>query len=193
MSDAAPTAPQSYLTRIRAVVNAIAKELANDRIPPGDRAALRRGDRPGKAEDRIGPAFWKVAVRHLEPADLLSQGDGPRRAEDERRWAAILAGLARGAELHRSGRRLGAVLAEAEVAEERLLRLARARDASLLSTVRAVAQQLTANGHRVDWADFADLILSDGTKREESVRRNLCRDFYRTHKRDARQADKEET
>lgn len=180
------TAPPSYAKRVRAAVNAIAAELANDRIPPGDRAALRRG------EDQIGPAFWKVAVHHLEPAVLLSEGDGPRRVEDERRWAAILAGLARGAELHRAGRRLGTVLAEAEVAEARLLRLARAHEESLLRTVRAVAQQLTANGYTVDWADFADLILSDGTKQEESVRRRLCRDFYRTHKRDARQADKEE-
>lgn len=165
----------------REAVHRIASELADNRIPPGDRAALRK--------EELGPAFWKIAARLLEPAGLLA--DGPHRDEAERRWAAILAGMARAPGLHAKGRRLGTVLAEADVAEARVLRLARAHGDSLRKTVRAVAHQLVSGGQRVDWADFADLITSDGAPWEDEVRRRMCRDFYRTD-RSSQDAKKEE-
>ena len=77
------------------------------------------------------------------------------------------------------------------LAEARLLRLARAHGESLHKAVRAVAQQLASGGWRVDWADFADLITSDGAPWEEDVRRRLCRDFYRTQ-RSPQKVQKEE-
>ena len=166
---------------VRETAHRIALVIADKHFPSGDRAALRKGE--------LGPAFWKLAVQHLEPAGLLPEG--PHREESERRWAAIVAGLARAPELHARGRRLGAVLAEADVAEARLLRLARAHGESLHKTVRAVAQQLASGGWRVDQADFADLITSDGAPWEEDVRRRLCRDFYRTQ-RSPQKVQKEE-
>lgn len=165
----------------REVVHRIALEIADERIPAGDRAELRQGDRQGKR----GPAFWKVAVRHLEPAGLL------RDDEAERRWAAILAGLARHPGSHAKDRRLGVALAEADVAEARVLRLARAHGDSLHKAVRAVAQQLASSGLKVDWGDFADLITSDGAPWEDEVRRRMCRDFYRTE-RSSQEGPKEE-
>ena len=176
------TSPEPHKPGAREVVHRIASEIADNRIPPGDRAALRKGE--------LGPAFWKIAVRHLEPAGLLV--DGPHRDEAERRWAAILAGLARAPGLHARGRRLGTVLAEAGVAEARVLRLARAHGESLHKTVRAVAQQLASSGLRVDWADFAELITSDGAPWEDEVRRRMCRDFYRTD-RSSHDVQKEES
>jgi CRISPR type I-E-associated protein CasB/Cse2 len=170
------------IAEAREVVHKIALEIASEHFPAGDRAALRK--------EQLGPAFWKVAVRHLEPAGLLM--DGPYRDEAERRWAAILAGLARNPGLHARGRRLGTVLAEAEVAEARVLRLARAHGDSLYKTVRAVAQQLASSGLKVDWGDFADLITSDGAPWEDEVRRRMCRDFYRTTGRGSRFVQKEE-
>jgi CRISPR type I-E-associated protein CasB/Cse2 len=174
-------------SEIRKTVHRLALAIAGEKeIPPGDRAALRRQER--------GPAFWKVAVHYLEPAGLLAERSHCSAAEAERRWAAILAGLAHHAESHLRGRRLGVVLAEADVAEARVLRLARARGESLLRAVRAVAHQLGSGGARVDWADFADLILSDGAPPwEDEVRRRLCRDFYRTHDRGSRDIQKEES
>jgi CRISPR system Cascade subunit CasB len=166
------------------VVHAVAREIADGRIGPGDRGSLRR--------ETVGPAFWRIAVRHLEPAGLLGGDDAPWRADQERRWAAILAGLAHSAELHTPRRRLGVALAEADVAEARVLRLARAHGEPLLATVRAVAHQLGSGGQRVDWADFADLILSDGKPWEEEVRRRLCLDFYRTRERGFRDDAKTE-
>lgn len=169
-------------TAEREVVHKIALEIAQEHFPAGDRAALRKEQR--------GPAFWKIAVHHLEPKGLLV--DGPWRDEAELRWAAILAGLARNPQLHRRDRRLGDVLAEADIAEARVLRLARAHGDSLHKTVRAVAQQLASSGLKVDWGDFADLILSDGRPWEDEVRRRMCRDFYRTIGRGSRDVQKEE-
>jgi hypothetical protein len=169
----------------RQVVHAIAREIAAGRIPPGDQADLRR--------ERLGPAFWKVAVRHLEPAGFLGAEDTPWRADAERRWTAIVAGLARAGEQHVAGRRLGAALSEADVAEARVLRLARAHGESLLKTVRAVAHQLVSGGQRADWADFAALILSDGKDWEAEVRRRLCLDYYRAQEHGSGDANQEES
>jgi hypothetical protein len=45
----------------------------------------------------------------------------------------------------------------------------------------------------VDWADFAELITSDGAPWEEEVRRRICRDFYRTLNRGSRDSREEES
>jgi len=173
--------------KARQVVHAIAREIAAGRIPAGDQADLRR--------ERLGPAFWKVAVRHLEPAGLLGAEDAPWRADAERLWTAIVAGVARAGEQHVEGRRLGAALAEADVAEARVLRLARAHGENLLKTVRAVAHQLVSGGQRADWADFAALILSDGREKdwEDAVRRGLCLDYYRAKEHGFRNVNQEES
>jgi CRISPR system Cascade subunit CasB len=172
--------------RVRNVVHAIGREIATNRIPAGDQADLRK--------ERLGPAFWRVAVRHLEPAGLLGSEDAPWRGEAERSWTAIVAGLARAGRQHVEGRRLGAVLSEANVAEARVLRLARAHGDSLLKAVRAVAHQLVSGGQRADWADFAALILSDGKANwEAGVRRRLCLDYYRAQEHGSRDANQEES
>lgn len=164
------TNPETRRAGAREIVHRIALAIADERIPPGDRAALRR--------EELGTAFWKIAGLYLEPAGLLAEG--PSRDEAERRWAAILGGIARTPRLHARGRRLGNALAEASVTEDRVLRLARAHGDGLHKIVRAVTQQLASGGLQTDWADVADLILSDGSNWEDEVRRRMCRDFYRT-------------
>jgi len=169
-----PTATTRH--NLREVLGKIAWELDNDVIPPGEVAALRRlrPDQPG------GPAFWKIAVRHLEPAELLADAGAPWRDEEERRWAMVLAGMAEMKGLHRPGRALGRVLAEAEVSEARVLRLLRAQgEDALAAAVRAVVHQLASGGHRVDWHDLAELIRSAGRPFEGSVRRRIATDYYR--------------
>lgn len=168
----------------RRVVHTIARDLRDGRILPGDRAALRR--------DAQGPVFWRIAVRYLEPAGLLGAESAPWRAENERRWAAILATLASSAEMDAADRPLGATLADVGVSEARVLRLVKAQGDRLVPVVRAVAHQLVAGGHRTDWADFADLILSDGTPWHDAVRRRLSLDYYRALDRARRASPTEE-
>ena len=140
--------------------------------PPGDVAALRRM-RP----EEVGcPAFWRIVATHLEPAGVLP-GEAQARARAERRWAALLAGMAETKGLHAPGRRTGQALAKV-LSEPRFLRLVRAQGDALLDALRLAAHQLAARAEPADWAGLARLVLSDGASNEESVRRTLARDYY---------------
>lgn len=162
-------------------VNAIAHELKggpsrklDGKLSPGDVAALRRLER-GAAPPR---AFWRIVVAHLEPARLLVDGAGPLRDDPERRWAVILGGMAHCAGLHQPGESLGRGLARAKLAEVRFARLLRAGGDALAPELRAVSHQLASSATHVDWAELADLVLSDGRPWAEEVRRRIARDYY---------------
>lgn len=160
-----------FAVDLPAVIGRIASDMANDRVSPGDLASLRRA----RFETGGDPAFWRLAMRYLEPTGWV------RTVEDENRWLQILGGMAEMKGLHRGGARLGRVLADAEVAEARVLKLLRAHGEALHTALRAVAHQLASAGHAVDWTGLAELILSDGkTGWEETARRRIARDYYRT-------------
>lgn len=148
--------------------------VLTDTLSSGDVADLRRL----APSDAGSPAFWKIVALVLEPAGQLPEG-GPTRDAAERRWAAILQGLANLGHLHQHGLGLGRALAEASFAELRFVRLLRSHDSGLLDLVRTTARFLAAKGQAVDWTDMAWLVLSDGRKHEEKVRRRLARDYYR--------------
>lgn len=165
---------------LREVVRTIGWELGHPEtgaIPSGDVAALRRA-RPGEIG---GPAFWKIAVRHLEPANLLPAASAPWRDAAERRWTAILQGMAEMAKLHGGGLRVGRALAERSVSEHRLLRLLRAEGEGLLDQVRTISHLLANRGARIDWTDLAELVYYDGRPPQHSVRRRIALDYY-SHK-----------
>lgn len=155
-------------TKLRQALNRIAKRFADDSAI-GERAAIRRLDLD--APDK--PEFWKILVGELEPFV------GPS-VEQERRWATILAGLAEvaGANLHRPSRRLGEAAAAASVHETRFVKLLRAHDDALLALIRPLAHQLVARGEPVDWADVAELVLSDGGPDEEKIRHRHARSYF---------------
>lgn len=167
-----PEAATDETTAIWKIISRIAARLADD-AAIGDRAALRRlaFDAPD------APAFWRIAVTDLK--NVLPEAS-PYREEQERRWAAILGGLAEvaGAGLHVPKRRLGEAAAEAKLHEMRLLKLLRAHGDALLELVRPLAHQLVSKGIPVDWADVAQLVLSDGRSDEDRVRRDLARRYF---------------
>lgn len=178
----APAAPASRSERIRKVVRRIGWELDNPEnmiIPPGDAAALRRL-RPGEVG---GPAFWKIAVRLLEPENLLPSAAHPGRDDVERRWSTILGGMAEMKGQHTGGLSLGRALAgrsesDRPVSEARVLRLLEARGEALLRLVRPIAHLLASRGTRLDWTHFALLVLDDGTRWQHHVRRRIALDYY---------------
>jgi CRISPR system Cascade subunit CasB len=167
--EAKPTEPAATQEpeRLAALVYALTTDIQNV-LSPGEISELRRmrPEQPGC------PAFWKLAALRLDPAGALSS------EKAERRWTALLAGMASMAGLLRPKRHLGHALAAAGVAEPRVLRLLRARDDALLDAVRVTAQQLDAAGEAVDWLDFAFLVLSDGGRSEGRIRRRIARDYY---------------
>src|SRR5579875_3457351 len=127
-----PQQPQTE--NLASVVGRLAA-LIDQRLSPGDVAALRRM----RVDEISAPVFWRIAASEL--ADSLA-GDGPRRDELERRWAAILQAMAEMRGMHDPHSSLGAALAEAEVAEQRVLKLLRASDDALLDAVRVLAHYL---------------------------------------------------
>lgn len=166
------------LTR-REVIAKIAKDLAGP-SEIGARASLRR--LKYYAPDQ--PAFWKIVVRDLNRPGFIADLD-PWRGRDERRWAVIVAGLAEvvGADLHRTGRRLGEAAAAGKqpaLHEQRLIKLLRAHGDALLDLIQPVAHQLVARGEAVDWADMAELVFSDGEHDEDRTRRYIAQTYFAT-------------
>lgn len=145
-----------------------------DQLSPGDVASLKRLD-PLHPDV---PAFFKLLAGPLEPA--FAEVSPERLEAEETRWAAVVAGLANTHGLHRRGARLGRALADADVSEQRLLRLLRAHDAALFDLLRAATHQLASRGVPFDALQLAELVLSDGGPREESVRRYVARSYYQT-------------
>lgn len=153
-----------------ATIGAIAALLSQPHAA-GLAADLRRMA-PG---DVACSAFWKISVRHLH-----LEGSEERVAEQERRWSVILASLAAMADRHRTRVPLGAALARADLSEARVLKLLRARGTALPDVIRTVCHQLGAASQPVDFADIARLVLSEGRRDEERVRRRIARAYYRS-------------
>lgn len=166
--------PTEHWNRVDAAIQEIGNRLA-DKAAIGDRAALRRLNYA--APD--SPPFWKIVVSDLDGVIADREHE---RGRDERRWAALLAGLAEvaGAGLHRRGRPLGEAAAAAGLLEARFTKLLRAHDDALLDLIQPLAHQLVAKGEPVDWFHVARLVLSDGAPNEDAVRHHLAKDYYAT-------------
>lgn len=164
---------QADLESVPDLVNRLAFQLGpSGMLTAGDASELRR------ASPRRPPAgFFKLEGLLLD--DVLP-GDASPRAEAETRWAAIVAGLAQLGSLHRPGRRLGDALFDADFSELRFSRLMRSDAERLIDDLPMLARFLAAKGVPVDWAGAAHLLLSSGSGIEESVRRHVARDYYRS-------------
>ncbi len=164
---------------LRVIVNRIADLIAR-RLQPGDVASLRRL----KPDDIDSPAFWRITAVELEHTLATSAA---LRDREELRWAAIIQALAMLDGFHAPGRKLGRALAEADLSEQRFLKLLRAQDRGLLDAVRTVTHYLSTRAVPVDCHEIALLILSDGRSDEDSVRRSIARDFYSAKSRSAQE------
>jgi len=154
------------------VVGRLARTIDHE-LPGGTVAALRKLA-PGEVG---GGAFWRVLGDCLE--DGLPQGDGEARSAAERRWAAVLCGMAITAGLN-AGPQAGSALASAGLSEHRFDRLLRASGARLHDEVRTAARLLASKGTPLDWTDLARLVLTDESEGSEPARRSLARSYYRT-------------
>jgi CRISPR system Cascade subunit CasB len=174
-SPSAASAPPAADRSLRQVISRLAAALDRE-LSPGTVAALRRLEPSAFGN----PAFWNVVTRYLD--DQLPAGGEPRD-EAERRWAAVLCGMASTAGLNRSGHSAGEALAEAGYSELRFDRLLRATGDRLHDGLRAAGHFLASKGVDADWTDLARLALSEGTEHAESARRALARTYYRARAR----------
>jgi CRISPR system Cascade subunit CasB len=168
-----PVAGQASNDRtLRQVVGRLASAIDRE-LSAGTVASLRRLA-PGEAG---GAAFWQVVATCLD--DQLPPG-GEARDAAERRWAAVLCGMAITAGLNRLGRSAGQALAQAGLSEHRFDRLLRSSGDRLHDELRTVARFLSSKGEEVDWTDLARIVLTDGSSSSEAARRTLARAYYRT-------------
>jgi CRISPR type I-E-associated protein CasB/Cse2 len=150
-------------------ISRLAQRLAH--LGTGPLAELRR--LRADAEDR-----WRSSAFYQLYVSLIESGVAGDPEERERRWAIIIAGMAR--LTHQSGRNAGATLAEHGFAERRLVRLLDADEDHLASELRAVVSYLSSKGASVNWTNLADLVISVGTDRQDAVRRTIAAAYYRT-------------
>lgn len=170
-TESAALEPRKRSEEVRRTVNAIARDLVGG-FGPSDVAALRRL----RPEDPSCSAFWRVCATHLEP--LLPERNELRNVS-ERRWAVVLNAMAILEGLHAPGVPLGRALAEADVAEQRVVRLLRAQGDLLEEVLRTVAHQLASRAAVSDHTDLAFIALSsDGEPWGDDVRRRVARDYY---------------
>jgi len=170
MSETEPTREPRQRT-LRQVVGRLAAAIDRE-LSPGAVAALRRVA-PGELG---GAAFWQVLASYLED-DLPAGGDA--RTNAERRWAAVLCGMATTAGLNAIGHDSGRALAQAGLSDHRFDRLLRASGARLHDEARTAARLLASRGEPIDWTDLARVILTDDSDSAEEARRTLARSYYR--------------
>lgn len=178
---AAPAEPREpYFRRIQAVINTLGAAFAqteissHGRFSTGDLAELRRLDHQA-GYTSTGGAFWRIVVEDLESRQLVSENATEQAL---RPWLAILQGLATLGGLHQPKRHLGADLVEAKISEARLTRLLSARGDALLDQLRPLAHQLRSHNQATNWAEAAQLVLSDGRRSADRVRQGIARAFY---------------
>lgn len=158
-------------TSTAALVGAVVAWL--QRASNGDRATLRRSD------DGLDVTFWKLDADVLHEAlDRASD-----RRDAERRWSVIVRALAaltpgEGASLYDRSRRVGDALVATGVSDARFLKVARAHGEALHRELRAVVQHVVAKRERIDFTPLAELVLADGTDRDDAARRSLARSYY---------------
>lgn len=141
----------------------------DERGATGDLAALRRlnPDRP-----RAG-AFFRLMA--LAPGDPLE-----RPGDRFGRWGLVVWMLAQtpGA---RSGRPLGAALADADFSEVRMNRLLAARGDGFRAQVRRLVRFVAHKSSGAPYRELGELILCEGVHetRAERLRLSIARDYWR--------------
>ncbi len=139
-------------------------------LSTGEMADLRRisPDQP------FTPALWRLLLMH----DLDSSPGWIRQEQWERRWATLFMGMAHCAGLHSYDTSLGEALAEAGWSELRFVQLMRAKNETLETHLRRVAQFLASKNQEANWTDFARLLFFQSGDTEEKARLSISRDYY---------------
>lgn len=174
--------PKSYRQRARETVQSLAWQFKKGQWSRGEIACLkklevRRPDQPRVTQINAGDSvFEKLFVTQLEANELLSDQSSDLQVSQ---WVAIIQGLATVYSLQNSRARLGTAIHRTGIDNRRLLRFAEASGYSLWLQTRRIAQYIYNKGQFVDWADAADLVLSEGRPHAADVRRQLMRDYKR--------------
>jgi CRISPR system Cascade subunit CasB len=155
-------------------IHRIARVLAEDTFPTGDRAALRRMMPDGEPP----PAFYRLVFRYRLPEYWSLPPDS---FQD---WLTIIAGIAlMSPSAHVPNVGMGRALAHASYSEQRLERLLSSEgDTKRLLLLRA-ARFLEAKNTPFNWVDGASLLLIRDPERLQRTHARIAADFYREQNR----------
>lgn len=173
MSDANISTVQSSTEwPLRRAVEAFREKLKH--TDPSTLAALRRA----AGSDAPPPAFYRFAGGVLEEIYERLPDQGDWRDDFDARWSIVVSAMANAKDFlgHLP---LGQALAEANVAELRVLRLLEAEGAQLPNLVRTMVHQLVQRGQPFDPIHLAWLVLEPDN---DEPRRRIARDYYRYQK-----------
>lgn len=154
------------------MVNSLWQRLKH--ADPGTLATLRRA--AGLASP---PAvFYRLTVDILDDYFDEMPKAGEFRNNIESRLGVVLSAMAKAGDFL-APVSLGKALADADIAEMRVLRLLEADERQLPELVRGIVHQLVQKGQPFNPHDLADLVLSPESS---EPRRRIARDFYRFQK-----------
>ena len=144
--------------------------LQNRTLSTGDMADLRRisPDQP------FAPALWRILLM----LDLDHSPEWIRKEHWERRWATLFMGMAHCKGFHDYNTSLGKALAQAGWSELRFVQLMQAKDETLETHLRRVAQFLARKNQTANWTDVARLLFFQSGEAGEKVRLSIARDYY---------------
>jgi CRISPR type I-E-associated protein CasB/Cse2 len=153
------------------IINPIAHAISTQRISKGDLAELRRVNN----NDFNRPSFWKIITSYISDSD---SGEYPS-TDKLRRWAVMLAGMARMAPNHHDlNIKLGVALARNNFPESRLLRLLRSSSSTFFDNIQRMCIFLASKGQKTNWVEVAELILTRDTGKKERIRERIAMDYY---------------
>jgi CRISPR system Cascade subunit CasB len=167
MNQTAPTKPpETQASSLASSIGHIVAILDAEHFPTGDLATLRRLS-PSSPPSLT---FYRFAFKHL-PDNWEANRDA---------WQTLVAGIALLCpKPHRPDRSVGQALAEAGYSEKRLERLLAAEGETLHTLLLRAVRFLAAKNEACNWVDFARLLLSVDSAKQEQARLTIARNFYR--------------
>ncbi len=161
------TSPDLALYR---TIGQIAAVLGSDRLPTGERAALRRMH-PSQSVPLV---FHRFSLRYL-PADW------DQTVEARKDWVTLVAGIAlMSPNAHRPDLGLGKALAQTGYSEARLERLLAAEGDTRRALLLRAARFLAAHATACNWVEGALLLLTRDPDKREAIHYRIAREFYRS-------------
>ncbi|MFO7914160.1 MAG: type I-E CRISPR-associated protein Cse2/CasB [Candidatus Krumholzibacteriales bacterium] len=154
------------------MVNGIANAMNREMISRGDLAEFRRIT----SFDNTSPSFRKIVNKYI-PENARKEYPDEMKSKS---WSVILAGMARMFPFHHDHNiAMGIALAKSHFSESRLTRLLQSSGSAFFDSVRRVSIHLASRSQRLNWIEFAALILSTNPEKKAEIREKIAIDYYK--------------
>ena len=155
------------------MVNGIANAMTREMISKRDLAEFRRIT----SFDNTSQSVRKIINKYI-PENARKEYPDEMNLKS---WAAILAGMTRMFPFHHDQNIApGTALAKNHFPESRLTGLLRSSGSTFFDSVRGVSIHLASRSQRLNWVEFATLILSTNPEKKSKTREKIAIDYYKS-------------